>query len=340
MPKKKNPDATPSMKVMAAYWLLLFSGRPWTLTELSEKLQCSKQAVLRIMDHIDLSGYAPLQSWLNKNRQRCYQLMKPKKPPAVALSIEDIQTLLLCRDIAWNLLPDSLRETVSRAIGHATVLLPDFDQRNHLPDGIVCPQPTSGVDYREKGEVLACLMNAMQDNKVCELQYRAIEADKPVLRRVSPRRLLHHKDSLYLAGWLIKDQDTVYQTTMALQRIAEVKLTNEVYKQAWPSDEPQGFGVIKDEPFQVRAVFTPLAACYVSERIWSQDQILEPQPDGGVILTFSATSWPEVIAWALSFGTACTVLEPEKLREELGVIGAAVNKKYQGSDNKKGIVTC
>lgn len=317
MPKKKNPDATPSMKVMAAYWLLLFSGRPWTLTELSEKLQCSKQAVLRIMDHIDLSGYAPLQSWLNKNRQRCYQLMKPKKTPAVALSIEDIQTLLLCRDIAWNLLPDSLRETVSRAIGHATVLLPDFDQRNHLPEGIVCPQPTSGVDYSEKGEVLTCLMKAMQENKVCELQYRAIEADQPRLRRVAPRRFLHHKDSLYLAGWLIKDQDTVYQTTMAVQRIAEVKLTDEVYDQAWPTNEPQGFGVIKEEPFRVRAAFTASAACFVRERIWSDDQVLEPQPGGGVILEFTATSRPEVIALMLSFGATATLISPDDLVSDM-----------------------
>jgi len=335
MPKKKNPDATPSMKVLAAYWVLLFSGRPWTLTELADKLQCSKQSVLRIMDHIDLSGYAPLESWIDENGRRCYQLMRPQRPPATALSIEDIQTLLLCRDIAWNLLPDNLREIVSRTIGHATVLLPDFDQRNQLPEGIACPQSSSGVGYSDKGEVLACLMKAMQDNRVCELKYRAIEADKPKLRRVAPRRLLPYKDSLYLTGWMLRDRDTVYQTTMAVQRIAEATLTDEVYEKPWPSDEPQGFGVMKDEPFKVKAAFTPLAAAYVSERIWSQDQLLEPQPDGGVILTFTATSWPEVIAWALSFGTACEVLEPEELRGELGDIGAAVNSKYDTYEKKE-----
>lgn len=53
---------------------------------------------------------------------------------------------------------------------------------------------------------------------------------------------------------------------------------------------------MKEEPFRVKASFEPLAACYVSERVWSQDQVLEPRDDGGVILTFTATSKPEVIS--------------------------------------------
>lgn len=331
MPKKKNPDATPSMKVLAAYWLLLFSGRAWTLTELAEKLECSKPTVMRIMDNIEFSGYAPLESGLDGRGRRWYRLMRPPKTPNVALSIEDIHTLLLCRDIAWKLLPGSLRKTVSTAIGHTTVLLPDFAQRKLLLDGIPCVRPNSGVDYTEKGEVLACLMQAMQENRVCELEYRPANADEPRIHRVAPRRLLPYKDSLYIIGWLLKNHNTVYKTTLAVHRIAKAGMTDEVYDRPWQDDTPAGFGIIKGDPFRVRASFTPSAACYVSERMWSEDQVLEAQSDGGVILTFTATSWPEVVAWALSFGNTITVLEPEGLRHELKEIAKDISAKYQDS---------
>jgi predicted DNA-binding transcriptional regulator YafY len=297
VPKKQNPDATPSMKVLAVYWLLLFSGRPWSLTELADRLECAKQTVIRIMDQIDLSGYAPLDSWIGKeDGRRYYQLLKPDKKPSVALSAEDIHTLLLCRDVAWGLLPDSLRETVGRSLGHATVLLPDFGQRAQLPADAACQPPKGGVSYPDDGEVMACPLAAMRENRVCELEYRAIDADRPKVHRVAPRRLIPSQNAFYLTGWLLKDPDTVYQTTLAVQRIARAELTGEIYDQPWPSDEPQGFGIMKEEPFRVKASFEPLAACYVSERVWSQDQVLEPRDDGGVILTFTATSKPEVIS--------------------------------------------
>jgi len=37
----------------------------------------------------------------------------------------------------------------------------------------------------------------------------------------------------------------------------------------------QTFGIIKDKSFQVEAEFTGWAAVYVSERIWSPDQVIE-----------------------------------------------------------------
>jgi predicted DNA-binding transcriptional regulator YafY len=329
MPKKKNPDITPAMKAIAAYWLLLFTGRAWSLPDLARELDCSKQTVMRIMDDISLSRYAKLHDWIGNDRKKYYQLDAPKDRPAPAFTSEDIQTLLLCRDMAWNLLPDSLRETVSRAIGHTTVLLPDFDKRKSI-SGVMeaSPQPRIGVDYREKGEVMNCLVKARDDHRVCELEYRAAYADTPRVHRVVPCLLYRVKDSLYLEGWLLREDGDAHQTTMTVQRIIQATMTEEVYDKPWPNDKSAGFGIIKDDPFTVKASFTRSAACYVSERTWSEDQKIQNQEDGGVILEFTATSWPEVISWALSFGTEITVLEPEELREEIGHIAQNLVDKY------------
>ena len=61
--------------------------------------------------------------------------------------------------------------------------------------------------------------------------------------------------------------------------------------------------------------FTGFAAGFVSERIWSPDQEIRGLPDGGIEITFSASSEPELVSWVLSFGDEARVLEPDWLVE-------------------------
>ena len=85
---------------------------------------------------------------------------------------------------------------------------------------------------------------------------------------------------------------------------------------------------MKDDPFRVRVSFSADAAAYVQERTWSEDQTISPTPEGGIILEFTATSWPEVISWVLSFGPEASLLAPEDLREEIKEAVEKMLKSY------------
>ena len=66
---------------------------------------------------------------------------------------------------------------------------------------------------------------------------------------------------------------------------------------------------------RVRLRFTAEAARWVRERQWHPTQRLRERPDGGVEVTLRLTHLAEVKRWALSYGSACEVLEPAELRE-------------------------
>jgi predicted DNA-binding transcriptional regulator YafY len=74
----------------------------------------------------------------------------------------------------------------------------------------------------------------------------------------------------------------------------------------------QNFGVIKENAFDVEIEFTGWAAKYAAERTWSQDQKIV-QNNGTTILTFSASSKPELLSWVMSFGGDAKVLKPDWL---------------------------
>ena len=67
--------------------------------------------------------------------------------------------------------------------------------------------------------------------------------------------------------------------------------------------------MIKEDAFKVEVEFNGWAAKYVSERIWSPDQKILKKGKK-IILTFSASSEPELISWLLSFGEEAKLLKP------------------------------
>ena len=58
------------------------------------------------------------------------------------------------------------------------------------------------------------------------------------------------------------------------------------------------------------------AADYVRERIWATNQQIEDCEDGGLILTLTTRSEPELRAWVRSFGDAAVLLEDDTPREQ------------------------
>jgi predicted DNA-binding transcriptional regulator YafY len=72
-----------------------------------------------------------------------------------------------------------------------------------------------------------------------------------------------------------------------------------------------------DDPVYVRIRFSADQARYIRERRWADEQTLEDEGDGAVILSLHTSGWWDVKRWVLSFGCSAEVLEPEDLRNEM-----------------------
>jgi len=322
MPEKINAYSSPAVKILNLYGLLLFSGKQYSLTQLAQLLRCSKQTVLRMMEQIELSHQAKIESWMEGGR-KWFKAKTPKKTPQVCLDAQDIQHLLLCRDFVWHLLPQTLREEIGWTIAKATVLLPDMGERSAALARVGVAHAKGVIDYAKHEGLLDTLLKAITDRRVCRVDYHAPWRTEPRSYHVAPLALIAHHATLYVKCCLVTDAgkpEVIYDNMLlAVQRVLQVERTERTFAVPDQALEvpPQTFGLMKDEPFRVAVRFSADAAAYVQERTWSEDQAISPTPEGGIILEFTATSWPEVVSWVLGFGPEATVLAPEELRKEI-----------------------
>lgn len=322
MQKKLDEYAKAGEKLIGLYSLLLFTGKEFSLTQLAEKLRCSRQTILRMVDEINMTRRMQVDSEM-RGRQRWYWAVTPRERPNVTLSIEEIQHLLLCRDIVWHSLPQHMRNDIEGSISKTAVLLPEYDGRNEAMRSLAGARPKGVVDYSKLQVQVDAIMKALRERRICEVAYHSPERDKPKVLNVAPYQLLAYREGMYVRCRMEKalsDPKKYYDPTLALHRMKSVTLTDRKFKAipVEPGDTGvEGFGLNRGESFTVVVDVIPKAAMYVRERIWSPDQKITAKKDGGLRLKFTANSRVEVLNWVLSFGGEATLVEPKDLREEI-----------------------
>src|SRR5271157_523284 len=77
----------------------------------------------------------------------------------------------------------------------------------------------------------------------------------------------------------------------------------------------ESFGTIRGHgDFHVVLRFTPAYAGLIAEKQWHASQVVEPQPDGSLILRLHMNDLRLVKRWVMYWGAECEVVEPRELR--------------------------
>ena len=322
MGKKWNPDSKPAEKLLALYTMLLFSGREASLTELATELNCSKQAVIRLVDQLEASRFGKLLR-SKRGREAVYRLDRPKRLPKISLNAEGLYQLALCRDFILHLLPDRMRNSVDATLQQASAFLPEDSGLEFLEkagESFV----KGCINYTPFQGILETLMRGIREHKVCIVRYKADLNRESKEYEYAPKRLVAFQGAIHIAGWVVTDKGTAQAvhdapTSLALHRLQGVELTRRATRHLpEPQKENQGaFGLMADELFTARVRFDKSAATYVAEREWSADQKIFQHQDGGITLTMTSRSPAELAAWVLSFGDTAEALSPGWLRERL-----------------------
>lgn len=312
-----DSDATPSQRVLGLYSLLLLSGREYSLSQLAEMFGCTKQTVLRMADQVEAFCGMNLERSI-KGRQRMYRIRAPRQRPHVSLSPEDIQHLLLCRDLVMHLLPKGMGNQLFDVITRTTVLLPDFSARDSALESFSTSKLKGVIDYTPHQQSIEALMQAIREGLVCRIVYQPARREAAE-RRFAPLKLLAYREALYVLGFKLESDGapgSEQARTYAVHRINSVELQDEAIPEGLPdASDPGVFGFRMNAPFRVRVLFEAEVADYVTERQWSADQELVRRKNGKVVLDFSAQSEVEVVSWVLSFGSTATVLAPASVKE-------------------------
>jgi len=324
-----NLFGSPGLRLVQLYILLCSTGRPYTLTRLAGMFRCSRQTILRMMDQMHRVPGTDLDTWVHK-KERFFRIAPRPTSPNMVFTSEGIRHLALCRDIVRHLLPETfqeeLRETlnaVSRDVPDSTDALTSFAE----------PWVKGHIDYTPFQAILEDVQTAMHERRLCRVTYAARSSGGRHRYLAAPLHIIAYREALYLRCWLYDApaRPTDDFRTLAIHRIKRLRVHDAPFPDKPEDDHDPNFGFPFHEPIRVRVALWGGAATYVGERTWSRDQKLTRRNDGARILTFTATSRLEVIAWVLSFGPDAELLEPEELREEMREVVEGIRAHYSGA---------
>lgn len=318
------------LKLLQLYVLLSSSDRSYTLTRLSQIFQCSRQSVLRMVEQLELLPKIHLQSY-KEGKERHYQIINSFSHADIEIDIELLRRLMLCRDIVRHLLPAPMHEEIGRALDTIAGKSGEPEHNSHLLDSHSEAFWKGRIDYSPHQETIQKLYVAIDKGRLCILQYQP-KINEPCKEfMVAPLRILAFREALYARCMKCNKEGEVENEkpmTLAIHRIRAISVRLTKVKTPALEPETNHFGFWFNEPFTVRIRFTPEAATFVGERCWSDGQQTTVLPDGGVELTFTSTSRPEVKSWVLSFADAAELIEPADLRDEIRDTLQQMHTKY------------
>ena len=264
MAKKWDSDATPAGKALALFTMLLFNNRAFSLTELTgqDRLNVSKASVARLIKQLERARVGNIQRE-QRGREAFFRLERPARIPAISLDAEGLAQLALCRDFLVGLLPEAMHKDIQGSLNQMAAFLPR-DSRT-LPSGLGAAISKGRIDYTPFQDMIATLIRAIHENRVCAVRYRAALGGKEKEYDFAPKRLLAYHESLYAEGWHVSEKGAVevlYDDTsrLAVHRLKECVLTRRSSENV-PDIPPPG-----TEALGVTVRFDASAATYVAER--------------------------------------------------------------------------
>jgi len=341
MQKKLNPDRSRGQNLISLFARLFFSGRSYSLIELAELLECSKQTVIKLIEELETLHWLELDKSMKSGR-RYYQIKRAQDSKSrVALTDEELDTLIMCRAFTGHLLGRDQFDAAMSALHKSSQLLhdtPDGDEQDESQVyGVYRP---GAIDYTSFQVQWQTLLEGMEKGLICEISYKKVLDKKAKTSRIKPLKIFSHRETVYVHARYAKEpgklfKAAAYDPLLALHRIQSVALTDTPFTR--PADYDfektfnEQFGVIKQKRFTVKAELTGWAAGYTAERRLSPDQKITRRKGGKLLIQFSATSEPEVLNWVLSLGAEAKLVEPEELvgqlRAQLANVGALYDQK-------------
>ena len=311
MPKKKNIEYSASEKVLRMFIRLLTDGRKHFQVDLAEELQCSPQTIGRMAAILVLVIGISLESGI-ENRRRYYQIRSIGRR-MLPVEYEELRYLSICRDLAAPILPQEVAQRVDKTLLNLSIAMADqaYAEREKVQRGQVTFFRKGHIDYSPHQAAIECLLQAIDEKRVCIVHYKAAGKNEAREHRVLPGKLVSQNNALYLLGAILTPRNALKNlTNMAVHRILEVDLTDKRSDIALPQADPGAFGLPWHEPRQVRIQFKAgKVVDYVRERMWSFEQTIEDLPDGGIILEMTSQSDEELMAFVRSFGENARLLD-------------------------------
>jgi len=289
-----------------------------SIDELAEAGGVDRRTIHRDLQAISEAGY-PLTAEWNGNRKLYRFITGFKDVPPIGFSLQELLTLYFLRSHLETLrgtpFHDDL-DSIFRKIN--SVLPPRYGAHLERLASISLPIIQGIRDYSKVTVLLSELRRALLFQQQVKLHYRSPSRSRSELYTVDPYTFIFYKGGLYLRGYAHNRRS---MRTFAVERITAVETLNERFEIPLvylPEKQfSEAFGIVKEEPLNVRLRFAKTIAHAIADRIWHPTQKIKRLRSGEVELSFTAGGKMEILSWILSYGEQVELLEPAELCQEL-----------------------
>jgi predicted DNA-binding transcriptional regulator YafY len=162
------------------------------------------------------------------------------------------------------------------------------------------------------------------------MYYRSGSSPHPTRRELDPYALIHRWGWWYVIGYCHLRQAV---RSFRVDRIERLSVTDQSFQRPEDFDVHDYLAQDWGPPpqLEVRMRFSPEAA-HVALYNRSSWKTVEEEPDGSVVVTFSAPEMYWAAGTAIAYGPIVKVLEPPELQAVLVEWARGISEQYQGKD--------
>lgn len=294
-----------------------------TLSDVEERFDCSRRTAQRMFGALETRFPDVVSEFDDAGRKR-WRLEGGHLREFLSLEAEEIAALdLAITEIArtgsepearaLRRLSDKVRALVPRT--RKVRLETDHEALLEAQGVLARPGPRPKIDE----EISEAVFEALKSCRVLDIDYRSRSDDDPKRRRVTPYGILTGARRYLVARPV--DDATGPIRTYRLDAVVVARVGAESFRrpedfdlQAWAN---HSFGVFQNEAEYGEVVwrFAPVAAERARGYVFHPDQRLEDQPDGSLIVRFSASGHLEMCWHLYTWGDKVEVLAPPALRD-------------------------
>ncbi|QKZ14911.1 helix-turn-helix transcriptional regulator [Spirosoma sp. KUDC1026] len=308
-----DPEIT-RLSRLVALLTLLQTKRILTATELAKRFSVSTRTIYRDIRTLEQAGI-PIVTQDGKG----YAMLDGYRLPPVMFTREEAIALLTAEKLTAGLTDASTAQLSGAAMDKLRAALRRAD-RDHLESLDPHIQVLGAAGQSNRPNAYQQLVTAITNQRVVRLDYLAADSSMPTVRDVEPIGLYLSQQWHVVAFCRLRQAFRDFR----LDRIKHLVVTEEVFtarpetlQQYWAAEASRRSREKVVIHFQPAAVLPALAQHLHDTKHqygWTDEQ---PQPDGGLEMSFLIGDMPYLATWLLPFAGAVTILEPPALRDQL-----------------------
>lgn len=290
---------------------ILRSRKKVTRKELAEELEVDIRQITRYKEDLEYAGVTITEI---KGRYGGYIL--ENKDYLLNLELSDNESLALSK--TKDFLKDQglhFFNDLSSAIEKIKVINPKDD--NYNSENIYNKGIRVKANHQEESEKWLTINDGVINNKKIRIKYMDSKGDITE-RVIQPYGLYTYYGANYFIGKCEKRNEL---RQFKLVRIKDIELLKDKFEK----DEfdlsnylKNTLGIFKDKTYKIKLKITYPYAMGFKEYSWTQDEDIEDHIEGGYLIYNAIVEGKtEITPWIMGMGTACTVLEPSELKEDV-----------------------